>query len=650
LTSIGARSFQGTALRVGDEQLGVLYVNYNQPRGFTTEDKRTLETFAHHAALALKKARLLKQVSKAKKAAEVVARVTVLGKGEEPLRSVVDGTREAVGCDAVVLYVYDQSMAKLDHPPTMVGVDFPDQAKRYEEVAPDSIVYTMLRHSGPYIVERIAEDELFSRTRFARDEKIESCVAIPLGLAEQTVGVMFVNYRAYHRFTSNELANIELFANQAAVAIRNAQLYRESQERARVLESLYQAAQIVTRSLSLPDVLQMIAEQAWKLAEPSGEKQAQLSHVALREGNTLSFVAAYPLEHLAGLRSQVGDVDLERGPEGRIGISGRAVKTGQIQRVGRVTEHPDYIRYDEKTRSELAVPLTIDGNAIGVINVEHPDHDAFDEEDEKALKALAAQAAIAIQNARRYEELRKAKGLIGARTALAWMGMASSTWRHAIDKHAVTIREQAQLLRQSWSSLPPPSGDDKAPERLGIIERLATQILDKPITPPLSMEEGLESVALNALVGERARQLWQGDPYSQATLRLDLELADGSTVRASPEWLRRAFELLVDNAVAALTGRPVREVTIGTRQVQGGAEILVCDTGPGIPEDIQAKVGLELIERPEDAMGLGMGLLMAQTVVQTYGGEIRVGTTGPAGTTMVIWLPLEEQADAGRRR
>ena len=112
-------------------------------------------------------------------------------------------------------------------------------------------------------------------------------------------------------------------------------------------------------------------------------------------------------------------------------------------------------------------------------------------------------------------------------------------------------------------------------------------------------------------------------------------------MRASPEWLRRAFDILVDNAVEAVAELGVRKIVIGTRAANGGAEIFVSDTGPGIPEEIRAKIGLEVIEKPEDAKGLGMGLLMAQTIVQTYGGEIRVGSTGPTGTTMVIWLPLE---------
>lgn len=287
------------------------------------------------------------------------------------------------------------------------------------------------------------------------------------------------------------------------------------------------------------------------------------------------------------------------------------------------------------------MPLVFGNHLLGVLDLESPVQDAFAAQDLELLTTLASQIATTIRNVQQYEDLKRTRGLVGARTALAWMGMASSTWRHAIDKHALTIREQADLLRRDCQNMPSHPSKQKMSERIDIVERLATLILDRPITAPLSTEEGVESVPLNSLIEERARQLWQNNPYRNVVLHLDFALAEEATVQVSPEWLRRAFEFVVDNAVNALAGRPRREITIGTRPAGGGAEILVSDTGPGIPEEIRAKLGLDTIEKPEDAKGLGMGLLMAQTIVQTYGGEIRCAASDATGTTMVTWLPLE---------
>jgi signal transduction histidine kinase len=294
----------------------------------------------------------------------------------------------------------------------------------------------------------------------------------------------------------------------------------------------------------------------------------------------------------------------------------------------------------EGIRSGLGIQLRVRGRKVGVMFVNYRSPHRFTVDEIGTIQLFADQAAVAIRNAQQYDELRRAQGLVGTRTALAWMGMASSAWRHTIDKHALTIRELAQLLRDDWQQQPGHPREDRIQECIDTIRRLATQILEKPITPPLSSEDGLEAVSLSALVGERARQLWRNDPYRGARLAVQLTLPEEVTVLASPEWLRRAFDMLVDNAVNAVAGRSLREITIGTRPERGGAEIWVADTGGGIPEDIRARIGLEYIVRPEEARGLGMGLLMSHTIVQTYGGDIRVEATGPEGTTMVIWLPV----------
>ncbi len=634
LKRIGVTSFQGIALRVGDELVGVLYVNYKQPRAFGEEDRRPLENLATYAALSLKRARLLDQVSKAKKAAEVVAQVTALGDFRATLSSITQGTQETLGCDAVTLFVYDQTTDRLNHPPVMVGVRYPDRVMCYQEVVPDSIAYAMLRRDESYIVERVSEDAVFRDRRFALDEGIMSCVAIPLKVMGQKVGVMFVNYRTRHRFTADELSNIELFANQAAVAIHNAQLHDETRKRAEALEGLYEAGRALTSTLALDEVLARIAEQALRIVG-ANPQEGCFSHVALLEQNKLRFIAGFPLEILTDLRQNVGEMDLQK--DAKKGIDGRAVITGQSQLVAEVWSEPDYIALRENINihSQLSVPLKIGERIIGVLSIEHPKPSAFSEEDVDNIELLAAQAAVAIENARQYGETEKS---LVARTALAWTGMASSTWRHTIEKHAITIRDQVLLLRRDLNKLPKSAS---TAERLNMIERLAIQILEKPITAPLGADEGIRSVPINELIRERTKQLWSNEPYKSVRPNLDLTLDDSLTIRTSPEWLRRALDILIDNAVEATAGLPERKIDITSRGLGARVEIGIRDNGRGIPEEMQPKLLVEPIKKPKGAKGLGIGLLFARMIVQAYGGDLRVGTTGPTGTTMIVSLPVE---------
>jgi C4-dicarboxylate-specific signal transduction histidine kinase len=259
---------------------------------------------------------------------------------------------------------------------------------------------------------------------------------------------------------------------------------------------------------------------------------------------------------------------------------------------------------------------------------------------------LAAQAAIAIENARKYEELRDTyeelrhtKGLVGSRTALAWTGMISSTWRHAIEGHAVNILNAVQLLRRNLST---GTDDETIEKRLCTIERLARKVQEKPITPPISSEEGIHSLCINNLVRERVQQLWRYPPHKAVACQWNLAMDEEVTVRASPEWLRRVLDILLDNAIEAMEESPTKQLTISTQQTDGRMRLMIADTGPGIPPGIKAQLFNSPIEKSPGEKGLGMGLLMAQMIAQAYRGDIYVGRTGPEGTAMVLELPIED--------
>ncbi len=203
--------------------MGALFISYNRLRGFGEEERRTFQTFANHAALALKKAKLLNQIVSARNTASVVAEVTALGKLRDTLDSIVNGSCNALRCDAVTLYTYDNDRKEFGHPPAMAGVDNTEWIER-GRVTEQSVVSKVLEKNDLYIAEDAKKDPLLGGP-FTEREDVETAVAIPLIAAGRKVGVMFVNYRVRHRFTEEEKENIKLFASQAAVAVRNGQLY-----------------------------------------------------------------------------------------------------------------------------------------------------------------------------------------------------------------------------------------------------------------------------------------------------------------------------------------------------------------------------------------------------------------------------------------
>jgi GAF domain-containing protein/ActR/RegA family two-component response regulator len=645
---INARSFEGIALTVGEEKLGVLYVNYPQPRSFSAEERQTAQTFANHAALALKRAKLLNQAKKAgellrkaQNTADIVAKNVARDDWPNTLKALVEGTRNILGCDVVTLWPYDSEREQFEFPPAMAGVRYPEEVLQPGRVTEQAVVRKIIHLEEPYFAEdRMADPRL--QGNFAERERLASSVGIPLRAGGRTFGGMIISYRDRHHFTPDEKANIGLFAmaaNSVALAIHNKQLFERVQRRAKVREALYKASEIVISSLDLNEQLNRIAEQAWRL---TSNQHKQISYVSIRlvEGSKARVVAVYPQEALAKLNVVLGEeVDLEG--SGRIGVMGRAIKERKSQRVADVTGDPDYLASYPDTHSELAVPIILNEElghqVIGVINVEHYDKSAFDQDDERTLEALAAQVGIAIQNARQYQELEKTKGLLAARTAIAWTGMASATWQHSIK---INTRKIEDLIKLLYLDLDAGESSNKLKERLVIIKRTVDQIKFKQITPPLSAEEGVELVPINDLLEEWRKQIRgsQEEPDS-VECRLHLTTPKPPVVRANPQWLKLAFDRLGENSLKAMAGSAFKILEITTRLVDDRVEIAINDTGPGIPPDIQGRLLKEVIKESKHG-GAGIGLLLAQMIIQVYGGDIRIGSSGPTGTTMLVYLPL----------
>ncbi|MCX7789327.1 MAG: GAF domain-containing protein, partial [Chloroflexaceae bacterium] len=392
---------------------GVLMVLYNRAQRFTWDDRETAGLFANYAALVLSQADLLESLQLANQrldAAQTTVRLAVNASALEnigrALRSLVAGTRRLLAADAVVLYACDPEQRALTLPPVTEGVADERHVAHKPRVLRDSLVAEVMRRQGVWIVEEAGVDPRFSISNFVRREGIVACIASPLAYGGRCVGAMFASYRQPHRFSEEEIGHFALLADQAAIVIRNHQLYHEHQRRIFTLEAIQRAGQAVTGAVvrdalgrsPLGLTLNRIVEQSLLLISPE-VRDRSFSHLAMVEGSRLRFTAACPAERLEGLRQRIGDLELS---SARCGITGRAVRLQRTVRVDNVHADPDYICYDPAVTSELAVPIMLGQRVIGVINLEHPNESAFDAEDERALQALADYAAIAIQNARLY--------------------------------------------------------------------------------------------------------------------------------------------------------------------------------------------------------------------------------------------------------
>jgi len=642
LNKINAHSFQGIALTAGNEKLGVLYANYRYKRYFSEDEEKIARTFANHAALALKNANLLeelgnalKQVTRARNTAQVVAEVTALEELDGTLDSIVKGTQNTLSCDMVTLYTYDNERGEFSFPPAMVGVNDKDKVLGFGFVAKDSLVYKVIKLDDIYVAEDTEADPLL-RSPFSSREGAKSTIAVPLIAKGQKVGVLFVNYTSPHSFTAEDVTNVKLFAHQAAIAIENARLYNAAKRRADNLDAILRVSRTAISSLDLQRILTATCQAAVDLLK------VDHSGLVLFDENLMTgkVCAEFPEMNITGLVLPMHGVPAE---ERLIASKEPLIVTDLRNEPGFDSVRDILAKFD--IRSMLITPIVHKERILGSFGLDVMGYQRiFTEEEIELCRIFAAQVAVAIENAQQYDELRQTKGLVGSRTALAWMGMASNAWRHSIEGHAINICNITTLLRQQLA-------DRTVEEELSFIiedklvriENLAMKIQEKPVTPPLSSEEGISYVSISDLVRERIKQLWKNEPYKSVHHQIKLNAEDSYTVLVSPEWLRRALDLLIDNAIEELEHLPRsrRLVTIEGQQTDNGIEIAVSDTGRGIPEEVKRQLFKNRILESGKGRGLGMGLLMAQAIMETYSGKIYCKNTNGNGTTMAIWLPLK---------
>jgi sigma-B regulation protein RsbU (phosphoserine phosphatase) len=219
-------------------------------------------------------------------------------------------------------------------------------------------------------------------------------LAIPLITKNRVIGVIDIEAREPGAFTEEHLRILTLVASRMAAGIENAQLYTRTTKQARILLLLNEIARELTSILNLDELLGRIAELVRRLID------YQMFSILLLDSS------GEQLQHRFSLRFNENIHLKHEIPLGR-GLVGYAAQNKQAVLVPDVTKDPRYVQANPETRSELAVPLIYKGKVVGVLDLEHTRRGFFTEEHQRTMSTLAAQIAIALENARLYEEIER---------------------------------------------------------------------------------------------------------------------------------------------------------------------------------------------------------------------------------------------------
>jgi sigma-B regulation protein RsbU (phosphoserine phosphatase) len=235
---------------------------------------------------------------------------------------------------------------------------------------------------------------------------VRSELAVPLTTKNRVIGVIDLEARDPGYFNEEHKRLLTLIASRMAAGIENAQLYTRTTKQARILLLLNEIARELTSILNLDELLGRIADLLRRLID------FQMFSILLVDST------GQKLQHRFSLRFNENVHVKHEIPLGR-GLVGKAAETRQAVLVPDVSKDPRYIESNPETRSELAVPLIYKDKVIGVLDLEHTRRGFFTDDHRRTMMTLAAQVAIAIENARLYEEIARQERRLERDLALA---------------------------------------------------------------------------------------------------------------------------------------------------------------------------------------------------------------------------------------
>jgi sigma-B regulation protein RsbU (phosphoserine phosphatase) len=220
---------------------------------------------------------------------------------------------------------------------------------------------------------------------------VASSITVPLIHKARSIGALNILSRRRDQYSERDAAILRQFAAHVATALVNARLFEQQRLDAEVFETLAEIGREVAAVLDLDELLSRIAQLARRVIDYrtfgilllNEQKQELEMEVAVQYGEK---------------------VVLPKVPLGE-GLVGYAALHREPVLVPDVSKDPRYIKVVEDVRSELAIPLLLKDRCIGVFDLESPELDAFTKRDIEILTLLASQAAVAIENARLYEEV-----------------------------------------------------------------------------------------------------------------------------------------------------------------------------------------------------------------------------------------------------
>jgi len=636
--------------------IGVLSMHRFEVRPFTDQQIRLLETFADQAVIAIENARLFEELEQRnRELSEALEQQTATAE--------ILGTIAASPVDSqpVLDAIVSRAMLMSKSTTAAVSLRVGDrltivasagaQAGDYSQPGV-STVLNQRRASARAIIERrtihIADHSAPEVLAEYPDNHNRTAVAgllVPLIREGDAIGLLAVSRNAAEPYSAREIALLETFADQAVIAIENARLFEELQDRVRELQALGEVGQAVSSSLDLQEVLATIVSHAVQLSGADGGTLYELDEQA---GTFLPRVSdRMPAELLATMeqdRLRLSEDNLV----GRAALRGRAEQTPDLL----LEDRPPAIGSALQTlrlqtlrhagfRALLAVPLVRERRVVGVLIIRRKVPGEFPQAVVDLVQTFASQSVLAIENARLFEQVQETSRELAVASQhksqfLANMSHELRTPLNAIIGYSEMLQEEAEDLGEETLIPDLQKVNAAGKHLLGLIN----DILDLSRIEAGRMDLFTETFEVGQLIRDVAAIVQPLIDKNGNTLVVSCP-EDVGTVHADQTKLRQTLFNLLSNA-AKFTDHGTISLTV-QRESDDWLTFAVSDTGIGMTEEQLGRL-FEAFSQAEASTrsrygGTGLGLAISRHFCHLMGGDLTVTSVHGQGSTFTVRLP-----------
>jgi len=658
----GARTVAAVPMFKDDDLVGAIVIYRQEVRPFSGKQIDLIKNFAAQAVIAIENTRLLNELrQRTSDLTESLEQQTATSKVLEVIsrsafdlqavfETVAESSVRLCGADRATIFRFDGELLR------MAGAfNTPEKLKDFRSKNPIRLSrYSAAGRAGLerrtiYIPDALADPEY---TYSAKDlEKLRTIVAVPILKGDDLLGVLVIYHLEEVRpFTDKQIALVETFADQAAIAIDNVRLLDALRHRTDELgrsvgelRALGEVSQAVNSTLDLETVLSTIVTKAVQLSGTEAgaiygyDEQAREFQLRATYGMDQGLIDALMQRHIGLDDPNVVSALAQHEPTQIADL-----KQESVSELNKIILQAGY-------RALMVTPLLRGEEIVGMLVVRRRTPGEFAKNTVDLIKTFAAQSALAIQNARLFHEIEDKSRQLEEASQHKSQFLANMS--HELRTPLNAILGYAELMADGAYGEP-------SEKMLGILKRLEAN--GKHLLGLINDVLDLSKIEAGQLVLELSdyciQDIAQTVRSTLEPLAADKKLA--FKVEVAPQLPsghgdgRRLTQVLINLVGNAIKFTDAGEIAIKAEARNGSFHVSVRDTGPGISSADQARLFQEF-QQADNAItrkkgGTGLGLAISKRIIEMHGGRIWVESQPGHGSTFTFTLPVvvERQVEA----